>query len=140
MLAIAMASLLVAASDSAPLPAGSLKREPVRYCRALVVGASRSGDVKICRTKGEWLRYDSCHGATRYCEPRRTASLGSNTPFPLNEDARIVCRVLRATGSRLSSQRTCLPQREWQRLWDESRSTMGSLQDKYSKKAPGETR
>ena len=132
MLAIAMASFLVASSNSVPTEVGSLKKDPVRYCRAMVLGASRSGDVKVCRTKAQWDRWDSCHGATRYCAPR-TAAKGGYTAFALTEDARIVCRVLRTTGSRLSSQRTCLPQREWQRMWDESRSTMGSIQDKYSK-------
>ena len=137
MFTIAIASLLVSANSSVPVQAGLMKDAPVRYCRALVAGISRSGDVKICRTKTEWARWDACRGATRYCGPTETAALGRNTPFPLTEDARIVCRDLRGTGSRLSTQRTCLPQREWQRMWDDGRETMGSLQNHQSKQ-PGE--
>lgn len=136
MLALAMAALSVAASGAPPAQPGSLKNQPVRICRALVSGYSRSGDISICRTKAEWARWQNCHRPTVYCEPPQRASLGPNTPFPLNEDSRVVCRILKVTGSRLSSQRTCLPQREWQRLWDESRSTMGSLQDRFSKRLP----
>ena len=133
MLAIAMASLFISASDPVVTHVGSLKDQPVRYCRPIVSGVSRSGDVNICRTKEEWWRYDSCHGATRYCGPTQKATLGKQTAFALTEDSRIVCRMLKVTGSRLSSQRTCLPNREWQRMWDNGRETMGSLQDHQSK-------
>ncbi len=52
------------------------------------------------------------------------------TASTANDDSKVVCRTTKGTGSRLSSQRVCLPKREWQRMWDESRSTMGSLQDR----------
>lgn len=136
MLTIVMASLFAAASDSVPVKAASLDKNPVRYCRPLMIGISRSNDVYICRSKAGWAQWDSCTGATRYCTPAQKASIGGYTAFPLNEDSRIVCRVLKATGSRLSAQRTCLPQREWQRMWDNSRETMTGLQDRHSTRPP----
>jgi hypothetical protein len=52
------------------------------------------------------------------------------------EDLRIVCRTLQGTGSRLNSQRVCMPKREWQRMWDNGREATSSLQDHYSKQDP----
>ena len=132
MLTIVMASLLAAASDPVPVEAASLDNQPVRHCRPLMIGISRSEDVYICRSKTQWKKWDSCTGATRFCSQAEKASLGGYTAFPLTEDSRIVCRVLKATGSRLSAQRTCLPQREWQRMWDNSSETMSGLQNKHS--------
>ena len=92
--------------------------------------ASRSQAIIVCRTRAQWLRAETCSGATRYCPPKQLAS--RETAFPMNEDSRITCRVMKVTGSRLAAQRTCMPQREWQRMWDESRSTMSDLQDRQS--------
>src|SRR6476659_10598271 len=125
MLAIAVATMLVASSGSDFSQPGSLKKEPTRYCRAMVVGASRSSDVLICKTKAQWDDFDSCRGVTRYCTPSQKAALAQKhaAAFALTEDSRIVCRVLKITGSRLASQPTCLSQREWQRMWDNGRET-----------------
>jgi hypothetical protein len=57
------------------------------------------------------------------------------TPAP-PADLKIVCRTLQGTGSRLNSQRVCLPKREWQRMWDNGREATSSLQDHYSKQDP----
>ena len=132
MLTILIGSLLAAASDPAPVEAASLDKDPKQYCRPLMIGISRSDDIYICRSKAGWEQWDSCAGATRYCSPAEKASIGGYTAFPLNEDSRIICRVLKATGSRLSALRTCLPQREWQRMWDNSSETMGELQNRHS--------
>ena len=132
MLTIMMASLLVAASDPAAVRPASLNNEPVRLCRPQMIGISRSNDVYICRSKAQWAKWDSCAGPTRYCSPAEKASIGGYTAFPLNEDSRIICRALKVTGSRMSAQRTCLPQREWQRMWDNSGEMMNELQNKQS--------
>ena len=135
MLALMMAWMVVAASDPAPRQAASLKTEPDRYCREVDSAASRSQAIMICRTRAQWQRREACAGATRYCAPVKkvaSATFGREAAFPLNEDSRIVCRRLKVTGTRLTSQRTCLPQREWQRMWDESRTTMSTLQDRHS--------
>lgn len=137
MLTIALASML-AASNAPLVEAPSAKGQPTRYCRAMVIGYSRSGDVSVCRTRAQWDDFDSCHGATRYCTPEQKAARAKAhyTAFAMDEDSRIVCRIVSATGSRLHSAKTCLPQREWQRMWDQGRETMGSLQDHQSKQVP----
>jgi len=134
MLALMMASMIVASSDALPRPAASLQGQPTRYCRELGSASSRSEAIRICRTRAEWLRFDGCHGATRYCPPRKRVAINSGLPgqptaFPLNEDSRIVCRKLTLTGSRLRSQTACLPQREWERLWKDSSATALKMQD-----------
>ena len=141
MLVLALATSLV--SLDATEPASALSKLERRECRTLVEGMSRSGDVTICRTRADWRKRDLCRGATRFCTPARKAALyGKRTAFAMTEDARIVCRVLRGTGSRLSSQNVCLPQREWQRMFDEGRAAATKMLDPLYKseesfKAPG---
>lgn len=134
MIFLAMASMLIGVSQvpaETPIPA---KIKENLQCRAIVVGVSRSGDVLVCRTRAEWRRYDSCRGSvTRYCAPKNRTKLGTATSFALSEDSRIICRNLKATGSRLATQRVCLPQREWQRMWDETSKAVAVLQDKSMK-------
>jgi len=60
--------------------------------------------------------------------------------FPLNEDSRVICRIMAQTGSRLRSAKVCLPQREWQRMWDNGTEATRSLQDNYSKRDPSTPR
>lgn len=139
MLMMMMASMMVAASDPAPQEAASLEGAPTKYCREMGSAASRNQAIKVCRTRAQWIRMKACNDSTTYCAPKKLASatLGRETAFPLNEDSRIICRRVSATGTRLTSQRTCLPQREWQRMWDESRGTMSTLQDRHSTPADG---
>ena len=130
-----VSSAVVPSSNSAHREAASLKGAPTRYCREIGSAASSNQAIVICRTRAQWQRREACVGATRYCVPtKRVASVavGPDTAFPLNEDSRIICRRLAVTGTRLTSQNTCLPQRDWQRMWDESRSTMSTLQDRNS--------
>ena len=136
MLAFVMVSMMVAANDPAPQQATLQKTEATRYCREMGSAASRSQAVMVCRTRTQWERRDACVGATRYCAPVvRTASatLGRETAFPLNEDSRIICRRLRATGTRLTSQRTCLPQREWDRMWKDSAEATQRMQEQSTR-------
>ena len=141
MLAFVMASMMVAASDPAPRQAASPKTEPTRYCRELGSASSRSEAIKICRTRAQWLKWDGCHSATRYCTPKERLAItsglpGRETAFPMNEDSRVICRKLSVTGSRLKAVRTCLPQREWQRMYDNTQTEMKELQNTFSKKGP----
>ena len=135
-----VASAVVPSSSSAHREAASLKGAPTRYCREIGSAASRNQAVVICRTQAQWQRWESCRNVTRYCAPtKRVASVavGPDTAFPLNEDSRIICRRLSVTGTRLTSQNTCLPQREWQRMWDDGRAQARDLQDYFSKKPLG---
>ena len=60
------------------------------------------------------------------------------TPFTNLDDAKIVCKTVMGTGSRLNTQRLCMPRREWQRMWDNGKETTAGLQDKFSKRPPGD--
>ena len=125
-----LSAAIGAAQPQAPLPT----IEKPLQCRIVVAGASRSGDITICRTKAAWRDLESCRSATRYCSPEQKAAMSAkHTAFSLSEDSRIVCRMLSATGSRLRSQQTCMPQREWQRMWDESSYGVRKLQDKSAR-------
>ena len=136
-----LALIAQAAVAATPPEAASRRGQPTLYCRNMVTGASRSGDVSICRSKAAWADWDSCQGPTRYCSPAQKAAMRAKyTAFPMNEDSRVVCRILAATGSRLRSAKVCLPQREWQRMWDNGTEAMSSLQDHYSKQDPGGSR
>ena len=130
---LVQASVLPAPAETSPAGAqlGEIKK-PLE-CRIIVTGVSRSGDVTICKTRAAWRELALCRGATRYCSPEQKAAIAArHTAFSLSEDSRIICRLLSATGSRLRTQQTCMAQREWQRMWDESRATMGHLQNKQS--------
>lgn len=137
MLAFVMASMLVASSDPTPIQEAPRHTGPTLHCREMGSAASRSQAISICRTKAQWLRLESCQNVTRYCAPKkRAASLGRETAFPLNENSRIICRVLKVTGSRLRASSVCLPNREWERMWKDSADTTFDLQDK-SKRVTG---
>ena len=129
MFATVMLALSAVVSDSAPrAPLGKIEK-PLQ-CRIMVAGMSRSEDITICRTKAAWRELDSCRGATRYCSAEQKAAItAKHTAFSLSEDSRIVCRMLSATGSRLRSQQTCMPRREWQRMWDDTSSAVRKMQD-----------
>lgn len=130
MLVTVVLSLSAAVSSAEP-QVPFRKIETPLQCRVMAAGASRSQDITICRTRAAWRDLDSCRGATRYCSPEQKAALSAkHSAFSLSEDSRIVCRLLSATGSRLRSQQTCLPQREWQRMWDEASYGVRKLQDK----------
>lgn len=130
--------LSLAAAASTPEPKVTIgKIDTPLQCRIMVLGMSRSEDVTICRTKAAWRELESCRGATRYCSPEQKAAIAAkHTAFSLSEDSRIVCRMLSATGSRLRSQQTCLPQREWRRMWDESSSAVLKRIQDHSTRPP----
>ena len=137
MLAFVISTMMIASSDQASFQQASPYKGPTLQCREVGSAPSRSQAVIICRTKVQWQKYESCKNVTRYCPPeKRAASLGTETAFPLNEGSRVICRVLKVTGSRLSSVRTCLPQREWQRMYENTQTEMKELQNTFSKKTP----
>ena len=129
----AFAAIVLSASNPA-LPAAEASsggKVPYRQCRWLVKGSSASGDVKICRTKAEWRQWEMCNSATSYCSAEQKAQrYGGRTAFALSEDSRVICRIVKGTGSRLSSTKICLPQREWQRQWDEASAATFDMQDR----------
>lgn len=52
------------------------------------------------------------------------------------DDAKIVCKTINTTGSRLGGKRICLSKREWRRMDKEAEETTRFYQDNYSKQ-PG---
>ena len=137
-MSLLLAMIANAAIANIPTEATSRVGKPTLYCRNMVVGASKSGDIAVCKTKAAWADWDSCQGVTRYCSPAQKAAMRAKyTAFALNEDSRIVCRIVNGTGSRLSSRKLCMAQREWQRMWDESREETRNYQDYFSKKPLG---
>ena len=128
-------ALLSLPASASPAPQEPLRKiEKPLQCRMMVAGVSRSADISICRTKAAWSELDSCRGGTRYCSPEQKAAMtAKHMAFSLSEDSRIICRLLSATGSRLRTQQTCMPRREWQRMWDDSSSATLKLQDKSTR-------
>ena len=137
MLLFAMTAMWAAASDPATSVAVAPKKEPTRICREMINSSSRLHSYKVCRTRAQWRRWQACHGSvTRYCTPQLAAAsarLGRQTAFPLNENSRMICRMVTETGSRLGNQRICLPRREWDRMWRENAEATAVLQDKSTK-------
>jgi hypothetical protein len=146
MLLLVMSSIAVASSVSAQPATPTLKGEPTRICREMNNASSRLYATKVCRTRAEWRRWEACHGSvTRYCTPKKktsveVASLGRETAFPLNEDSRIICRPLKETGTRIVVHETCLPKREWDRMWTDTSEAVRKLQGDFSTRAPPEPR
>ena len=54
------------------------------------------------------------------------------TPFTNKDDAKIICRTLVGTGSRLDTQRVCLPKREWNRMYTENSEGLRKKQNEHS--------
>ena len=50
-----------------------------------------------------------------------------------SDDAKIVCKTIQPTGSRLGGERICLPKREWRRLHESGKEATREMQDTYSK-------
>jgi hypothetical protein len=128
-------SVLVLHASASPLPQVPLgKIETPLQCRIMVAGISKSDDITICRTKAAWRELESCRGPTRYCSPEQKAALrAKHTAFSMSEDSRIICRLMSATGSRLRTQQTCMPQREWRRMWDDSSAGVRKMQDQSTR-------
>lgn len=141
MLAFVLASLLAAPTDPATQQVASRNPMPTLQCREMGSAGSRSEAIVICRTRAEWQVRDTCSGATRYCSPEEKREMASGLPgrataFPASEDSRIVCRKLLITGSRLRATTTCMANREWRRMYDDTQTEMKELQNTFSKKGP----
>ena len=53
------------------------------------------------------------------------------------DDAKIICRTVVPTGSRIGGERVCLPKREWRRLHESGQQATREMQDSFSKR-PGQ--
>lgn len=104
-------------ASTAAMPAKTASKS----CREMLLSSSRLGMIKICKTRAEWRRWESCHGSvTRYCTPKKKeAALLSSW-----KSDRIVCKDIKETGSRLSVQRVCSSAREWRLAEEEAQKVL----------------
>lgn len=54
------------------------------------------------------------------------------------DDAKIVCRSITVTGSRLDTKRVCMSKKEWRRMHEESRATTEEYQNGQVKQPSNE--
>ena len=115
-----------------PMPAGtSTVVAPVvkqtTYCREMFNSSSRLGAMKVCKTRAEWQRWEKCNSATRYCAPVKTAMLPDN--------ADLICKYLKITGSRIAQEKICASRRQWDVMEQETQETIRNRQNQS--KQPG---
>ena len=127
---IGTALLLMLSSPTEMATAVKPAKSASKSCREMLLSSSRLGKIKVCKTRAEWRRWESCHGSvTRYCTPKKKAD---QLLSQWNSD-RIVCRDIKETGSRLSVQRVCASAREWRLAEEESQKALRDrqAQNKY---------
>ena len=115
-----------------PMPAGTNTVEiPVvkqsRICREMFNSSSRLGTMRVCKTRAEWQRWDRCHSATRYCPPLKKAFLPDN--------ADLICKYLKVTGSRIAQEKICATRRQWDLMEQETQEAIRDRQNQS--KQPG---
>ncbi len=52
------------------------------------------------------------------------------------DDAKIVCKTINTTGSRLGGKRICASKKEWRRMNEEAEKAAREIQDTHSKQTP----
>lgn len=110
--------------DGSPVPKGA--KTATKSCREMLLSSSRLGAVKICKTRAEWRRWDDCHrSVTRYCTPKKKA----DRLYSEWKHDRMVCKDIKETGSRLSTQRVCSTAREWRLAEEEAQKTLRDRQN-----------
>jgi hypothetical protein len=122
----------IAASDSQPaavtvdgLPVPKSAKKSTKSCREMLMSSSRLGTIKVCKTRAEWRRWDDCHrSVTRYCTPEKKAE----RLYSEWKHDRQVCKDIKETGSRLSTQRVCSTAREWRLAEEEAQKALRDRQ------------
>lgn len=61
--------------------------------------------------------------------PAATTEVAAASP----DDAKIVCKTLKETGSRLGGKRMCASKKEWRRMNEEAEKAAREIQDTHSK-------
>jgi hypothetical protein len=64
--------------------------------------------------------------------PPTTTQVATTSP----DDAKIVCKTIATTGSRLGGKRICASKQEWRRLNQEGEAATRDIQDTFSKQVP----
>ena len=103
-------SLAILLAMTAAVPNQPAKVES-KSCREMLMSSSRLGIIKVCKTRAEWRRWDSCHSSvTRYCTPKKTEVQVAG----LNPADKLQCRYIHDTGSRIAQQRMCATKAQWE--------------------------
>lgn len=133
-----IAALLLIAAPEPQLPAASTDqtarvfavapkpaKKNSKSCREMLLSSSRLGAIKVCKTRAEWRKWDSCHSSvTRYCTPQKKA----DRLYSEWKNDRIVCKDIRETGSRIRLQRVCSTAREWRLAEEEAQKALRDRQ------------
>lgn len=110
--------------DGQPVPKNAKKS--TKSCREMLMSSSRLGTIKVCKTRAEWRRWDDCHrSVTRYCTPEKKAQ----RLYSEWKHDRQVCKDIKETGSRLSTQRVCSTAREWRLAEEEAQKALRDRQN-----------
>ena len=125
MLGTALLMMLSVPADARPAPLLKPAKAATKSCREMLMSSSRLGTIKVCKTRAEWRRWESCHGSvTRYCTPKKKeAALLSQW-----RSERMVCKDIKETGSRLMVQRVCSTAREWRLAEEEAQKALRDRQ------------
>ena len=117
MLGTALFMILAVPAEVPATAVAPTEKKIAKSCREMLMSSSRLGTIKVCKTRAEWRRWESCHGSvTRYCTPKKKeAALLSQW-----RSDRIICKDIKETGSRLSVQRVCSSAREWRLAEEEA--------------------
>ncbi|HVH49243.1 MAG TPA: hypothetical protein VM760_05130 [Sphingomicrobium sp.] len=101
-------------------------KNTTKSCREMLLSSSRLGTIKVCKTRAEWRRWDDCHrSVTRYCTPEKK----NERLYSEWKHDRIVCKDIKETGSRLSTQRVCSTAREWRLAEEEAQKAIKDRQN-----------
>lgn len=121
-------SLIVAlALLSTPADAARPSKMQTVSCREMLMSSSRLGKIKVCKTRAEWRRWESCHSSvTRYCNPKKKTVQVTG----LDPSEKLVCKYIKETGSRVGQQRMCATKREWELVELQTREDMRNLQSR----------
>ena len=66
----------------------------------------------------------------------QAAAAAPASPTPATtapDDAKVVCRTVQETGSRLGGKRVCMTKKDWRRMHEESQATAAEYQNHQSK-------
>lgn len=135
-MSILLSALLLQAATATPAEARKTTSQPAqsKICRDMLVSSSRLRPVRVCKTRAAWQRWQRCHSATRYCAPPRQQTV---TVASLPND-KLVCKYLKATGSRLEQQKICATRRQWELVELETQETVRDRQNQSKRTCGGE--
>jgi hypothetical protein len=125
-MSILVLALSLQAAAVPPAQAATPKSEPAKFCRDMLISSSRLGAIKVCKTRAQWQRWERCHSATRYCAPPKQQTV---VVASLPGD-KLICKYLKATGSRLEQQKVCATRRQWDLTEQETQETLRDRQNR----------